>query len=175
MAASKQPRRSQFTCDLGIELSDLNYLCSHVSLASKGLHELNDTGGGGQTSPIDFVSSTEVKIMIRCCRVTHHCRRSRSCPGPPCRRRRGASCAPPSGWRGVGRRPFGCIAGREDNNGSASQRTIRAERGASIGHGKTLAVQQRLTWHNIRKSSLYLLLRSNNEVELLYTPYFPNI
>ena len=34
---------SEVTCDLGIELSDLNYLCCHVSLASKGLHELNDT------------------------------------------------------------------------------------------------------------------------------------
>ena len=40
---------SEVTCDLGIELSDLNYLRSHVSSASKGLHELNDTEGGGQT------------------------------------------------------------------------------------------------------------------------------
>ena len=34
---------SEVTSDLGIELDDLNDLCSHVSLASKGLHELNDT------------------------------------------------------------------------------------------------------------------------------------
>ena len=30
--------------DLGIELSDLDNLCSHVSLASKPLHEPNETG-----------------------------------------------------------------------------------------------------------------------------------
>ena len=32
---------SEVTSDLKIQLSDLDYLCSHVSLASKGLHELN--------------------------------------------------------------------------------------------------------------------------------------
>ena len=51
---------SEVRSDLKIQLSDLNYICSHVSLASKGLHELNPDGGG-QTTPIDFVSSTEVK------------------------------------------------------------------------------------------------------------------
>ena len=34
---------SEVTSDLKILLSDLDYLCSHVSLASKGLHEINDT------------------------------------------------------------------------------------------------------------------------------------
>ena len=43
---------SEVTSDLGIELDDLNDLCSHVSLASKGLHELNDTEeGGGRRRP----------------------------------------------------------------------------------------------------------------------------
>ena len=35
--------------ELEFELIDLHYLCSCVSLASKGLHELNDTEEGGQT------------------------------------------------------------------------------------------------------------------------------
>ena len=34
---------SEVISDIKIELSDLNYLCYHVYLASKGLHELNDT------------------------------------------------------------------------------------------------------------------------------------
>ena len=34
---------SEVTSGLGIELSDLNYPCSHAYLASKGLHELNQT------------------------------------------------------------------------------------------------------------------------------------
>ena len=34
---------SEVTSDLKIQLSELNYLCSHASLASKGLHELNGT------------------------------------------------------------------------------------------------------------------------------------
>ena len=50
----------EVTSDLGIELSDLNYLCSHVSLASNCHYSLNLPGS--QTPSIDFVSSTEVKI-----------------------------------------------------------------------------------------------------------------
>ena len=34
---------SEVISDIRIELFDLNYLCCHVYLASKGLHELNDT------------------------------------------------------------------------------------------------------------------------------------
>ena len=34
---------SEVISEIKIELSDLNYLCCHVYLASKGLHELNDT------------------------------------------------------------------------------------------------------------------------------------
>ena len=34
---------SEVISEIKIELSDLNYLCYHVYLASKGLHELNDT------------------------------------------------------------------------------------------------------------------------------------
>ena len=34
---------SEVISDIKIELFDLNYLCYHVYLASKGLHELNDT------------------------------------------------------------------------------------------------------------------------------------
>ena len=41
---------SEVTSDLKIQLSDHDYLCSHVSLASKGLHELNDTYIGGLPS-----------------------------------------------------------------------------------------------------------------------------
>ena len=33
----------EVTSGLGIKLSDLNNLCSHISLASKGLHETNQT------------------------------------------------------------------------------------------------------------------------------------
>ena len=34
---------SEFTNDLGIELSDINYICCHIFLASICLHILNDT------------------------------------------------------------------------------------------------------------------------------------
>ena len=34
---------SEVISDIKIELFDLNYLCYHVYLASKGLHELNQT------------------------------------------------------------------------------------------------------------------------------------
>ena len=34
---------SEVISDIKIELFDLNYLCYHVYLASKGLHELNAT------------------------------------------------------------------------------------------------------------------------------------
>ena len=43
MAACKQPRRSDLTSQ--IQLSYINYIWFHVSLACKGLHELNATQG----------------------------------------------------------------------------------------------------------------------------------
>ena len=51
---------SEVTSGLRFELTDLKYLCSHVSKASKCHYSI---GGGGQISSIDFVSSTEVKLF----------------------------------------------------------------------------------------------------------------
>ena len=47
---------SEVISEIKIELSDLNYLCCHVYLASKGLHELNATYARthGQISSIDL-------------------------------------------------------------------------------------------------------------------------
>ena len=44
---------SEVAADFGIQLSDLNYICSHVFLASICLHNLNETRGGGETAPPD--------------------------------------------------------------------------------------------------------------------------
>ena len=54
---------SEVASDLGIELLDLHDLCSCVSLASKGLHELNDTGGREEAKhdPLTCVASPQVK------------------------------------------------------------------------------------------------------------------
>ena len=60
MAASKRPQR--FTSDLKVQLSDLDYLCSRVSLASKCLYELNDTQEEEEVyDPLTCVASPQVK------------------------------------------------------------------------------------------------------------------
>ena len=51
---------SEVVSDLRIELSDLNYLCYHVYLASKGLHEMNDTTEEIY-DPLTCVASPQVK------------------------------------------------------------------------------------------------------------------
>ena len=43
LVASEATAASEVTSDLGFEISDLNYISYRVSLASKGLHEINDT------------------------------------------------------------------------------------------------------------------------------------
>ena len=43
LVASEATDASEVTSDLGFEISDLNYICYCVSLASKGPHELNET------------------------------------------------------------------------------------------------------------------------------------
>ena len=55
---------SEVTSDLKIQLSDLDYICFHVSLASKGLHEINDTDGRTEEvyDPLTCVASPQVKI-----------------------------------------------------------------------------------------------------------------
>ena len=45
--------------DLGIELSDLDNLCSHVSLASKPLHELNETEEEDKWLPLTSVRGAQ--------------------------------------------------------------------------------------------------------------------
>ena len=53
---------SEITSDHGIELGDLNYLCSHVFLASKGLHELNATQAEEEVyDPLTCVASPQAK------------------------------------------------------------------------------------------------------------------
>ena len=51
--------------DLKIEHSDLNYLCSHPSLASKCFPEMIDTDGrnGANYDPLTCVASLQVKIV----------------------------------------------------------------------------------------------------------------
>ena len=44
---------SEVTSDLKIELSDLNYPCSHASVASKGFLEMIETMKTGQLSFVD--------------------------------------------------------------------------------------------------------------------------
>ena len=53
MMASEAPNGLGGHFELEFELLDLHYLCSHVSLASKGLHELNCNRGGGGLPSID--------------------------------------------------------------------------------------------------------------------------
>ena len=56
---------SDGTSDLKIQLSDLDYLCSHVSLASKGLHELNATQAEEEVyDPLTCVALPQVKRDI---------------------------------------------------------------------------------------------------------------
>ena len=54
---------SEVISDIKIELFDLNYLCYHVYLASKGLHELNDTYNNNEEiyHPLTCVASPQVK------------------------------------------------------------------------------------------------------------------
>ena len=56
---------SEVISDIKIELFDLNYLCYHVYLASKGLHELNDTYTTYEEiyHPLTCVASPQVKIF----------------------------------------------------------------------------------------------------------------
>ena len=58
---------SEVISDIKIELSDLNNLCCHASLASKCLHELNPTyvrtyGNEEIYHPLTCVASPQVKI-----------------------------------------------------------------------------------------------------------------
>ena len=59
---------SEVISDIKIELSDLNYPCYHVYLASKGLHELNATQRQrGDLSSIDlrgFAAGKNFKICL---------------------------------------------------------------------------------------------------------------
>ena len=48
---------SEVTSDLGIELSDLNYLCSHVSLASNCLR-----GHGGLQMTLEVTSDLKIQL-----------------------------------------------------------------------------------------------------------------
>ena len=48
---------SEVKADLKIELSDLNYLCSHASLACKGFPEMIETDG----RPIMNITSLETR------------------------------------------------------------------------------------------------------------------
>ena len=53
---------SEVKADLIIELSDLNYLCSHASLACKGFLEIIPTDdNNGQLLSIDLRASPQVK------------------------------------------------------------------------------------------------------------------
>ena len=55
---------SEVTSDLKILLSDLDYLCSHVSLASKGLHEINDTQAEEEVYlPLTCMAWPQVKMV----------------------------------------------------------------------------------------------------------------
>ena len=59
---------SEVISDIKIELSDLNYLCYHVYLASKGLHELNPTHVRGDLSSIDlrgFAAGKNIRIFFQ--------------------------------------------------------------------------------------------------------------
>ena len=62
------PRASEVISDIKIELSDLNYLCYHVYLASKGLHELNPTYTyqRGDLSSIDLRGYAAGKNWVYC-------------------------------------------------------------------------------------------------------------
>ena len=42
----RPPNDLEVTYDLTFEVNDLNYLCSHASLACKGFHEMIDTTDG---------------------------------------------------------------------------------------------------------------------------------
>ena len=55
---------SEVISDIKIELFDLNYLCYHVYLASKGLHELNQTATATYEEiyhPLTCVATPQVK------------------------------------------------------------------------------------------------------------------
>ena len=62
------------TSSLGIELSDLKYLCSYAFLASKGLHELNDTEEEEICDPLTCVASPQVKTCILFPTINHYVR-----------------------------------------------------------------------------------------------------
>ena len=53
-------RTSEVTPDLKIQLSDLDYICFYVPLASIGLHEINDTEE--VYDPLACVASPQLKI-----------------------------------------------------------------------------------------------------------------
>ena len=56
---------SEVISDIKIEVFDLNYLCYHVYLASKGLHELNQTATATYEEiyhPLTCVATPQVKI-----------------------------------------------------------------------------------------------------------------
>ena len=53
---------SEVISDMKIELFDLNYLCYHDYLASKGLHELNQTHARtAKYDPLTCVATPQVK------------------------------------------------------------------------------------------------------------------
>ena len=59
---------SEVISDIKIELFDLNYLCYHVYLASKGLNELNQTYVRTNEEiyhPLTCVASPQVKIVYK--------------------------------------------------------------------------------------------------------------
>ena len=55
-------KTSEVRSDLIIELSDLNYLCSHASLACKCFPEMIDTDDRTNYDPLTCVASPQVKM-----------------------------------------------------------------------------------------------------------------
>ena len=59
---------SEVISDIKIELSDLNNLCCHASLASKCFHEMIKTYGNEEIyHPLTCVATPQVKIVVLQC------------------------------------------------------------------------------------------------------------
>ena len=58
---------SEVISDIKIELSDLNNLCCHASLASKCLHEMIPNGNGNEEiyHPLTCVATPQVKTVTK--------------------------------------------------------------------------------------------------------------
>ena len=58
---------SEVTSGLIIELSDLNYPCSHVYLASKGLHETNQTDRQTDRGDLSSIDERWLRPLVKSC------------------------------------------------------------------------------------------------------------